>query len=256
MQVQYEPITSVAPSASRVGGAKVRKTWAHPAPEPAQTRAKTDGWRTIVRFTFGVHGRLTPATRRATEGVGPGMLPSLARRVRVMAVGAERGAALALTARAGGSLGGADDRGKELPFQPEKTFGRSMQVQDKLITSVAAMGSRVRGAKMRTTVAHTDQPAAPMGPKAALAVTGRANGSEEEGGPADGDWRRARALGPGGEGRVRADVPYNSSGRSASVGLFAGLPGGSGVLYRGVIRRSLARVRGRAPFLSGLARTE
>ena len=95
--------------------------------------------------------RFTTPARRASEGVGPGLPPSLARRVGVVAVAAERGAAPALTALAAAPLGCADEGAKGLPNQPEKTIGRLMQVQDETITSVAARVSGSGCAKMRKT---------------------------------------------------------------------------------------------------------
>ena len=92
-QVQDETITSVAARVSGSGCAKLRKTGAQTPPRPAQTGAKAAGCRGIVRFTLVLRRRFTTPIRRASEGVGLGLRPSLARRVGVVAVAAEPGAA-------------------------------------------------------------------------------------------------------------------------------------------------------------------
>ena len=151
MQVHDESITSVATRVSGSGCAKMRKTGAQTAPEPAQTGANGAAASLVspapailvLSLTFpkpqasdrsdevsvpadlaNSRGRgasktafprrpwervrVTPS-RRASEGVGRGVLPSLARRVGGVAVAAERGAAPAVTARAAGASGCGDE---------------------------------------------------------------------------------------------------------------------------------------------------
>ena len=118
------------------------------APAPA-TPAESRGRRASkTAFPRGPWERViaTP-TRRASEGVGPGLPPSLARRVGGGAGPAERGAAPALTARAAGPLECADEGANRLPIDPEKSAAPLAQAQDLVVISVNARVPGTAGAK-------------------------------------------------------------------------------------------------------------
>jgi len=124
-----------------------RSVEAPAAATPAEIRGRRASKTAFPRGPWERGRGIATPTRRASEGVGLGLPPSLARRVGVLAGAAERGADPALTALATWLLGCADEEANRSPIEPEKSARQLTQPHRKISTSINARVPGSAGAK-------------------------------------------------------------------------------------------------------------